>query len=107
MNNKNKHKRIEWQKCPNCTKKFDTLRGLHIHKTRQMHWFEQKPSTPAEEQEHVNYRDLITNSYKSWGQDMPVKKNKRNIQRDQLSLGALFEIIHLLHELIAEVKRPR
>lgn len=90
--------------CDQCFKKFGTNKGLSLHKTRMNHWF--KPA-PVIEKEHVCYRDLVKNSYTSWGTEMPKKEKDRNIQRDQLMLGALFEIIDLMHKLIEEVKRPR
>jgi hypothetical protein len=95
--------------CKQCLRSFNTQKGLNIHTTRLGHfWSPSHVETPLPkpEMEHVNYRDLVKNTYETWGQDM-TKEKKKHPERDQLKLGALLEIIYLLHELIAEVKRPR
>lgn len=71
-----------------------------------MHPWTPPPAPPKPPSRHTNYRDLVSGSYETWGQDM-TEETRKHPDREQLKLGALFEIINLLHELIREVKRPR
>ena len=104
MSNKNKHKRIEWQKCPNCTKKFGSLRGLHIHKTRQSHWFEVKPKPPEPVRKQCNFKDLVKGT--QWGRKY-TEEEKKSPSDNDIIMGLLSLIVEKLDDLIHEVKRPR
>lgn len=90
-------------KCKNCSRKFETMRGKHIHETRSGHWQDPVPP-PKPQTEHTPFATLVANT--NWGQQMTAAE--RNNPSDRvLAFGYQARTVQLLEAIYDELKRER